>query len=118
MASRERTCIFQHCAFRHPHSGRTGSHLPYSAEKGVIAVANKVEGPRMVWPDVAKGVCILLVVLWHTVNKHYLQVDWRIGGPVPALWGFVGDQLMTLRMPLFFTISGMFAVSAFHRPWR
>ncbi|MEO3854264.1 acyltransferase family protein [Acrocarpospora sp. B8E8] len=77
-----------------------------------------MENPRAVWADVAKGVCILLVVLWHAVTKHYLQVDWQAGGAIPAMWGFFGDQLMTLRMPLFFTISGMFAVSAFHRPWR
>ncbi|GAA0986309.1 acyltransferase [Acrocarpospora macrocephala] len=85
-----------------------------------MATATTVESTktRAVWADVAKGVCILLVVLWHTVNKHYLQVDWKIGGAIPAMWGFFGDQLMTLRMPLFFTISGMFAVSAFHRPWR
>ncbi|MEO3859637.1 acyltransferase family protein [Acrocarpospora sp. B8E8] len=84
------------------------------------ATTIKVESTktRAVWADVAKGVCILLVVLWHTLNKHYLQVDWKIGAPIPAMWGFFGDQLMTLRMPLFFTISGMFAVSAFHRPWR
>ncbi|WP_155349012.1 acyltransferase family protein [Acrocarpospora pleiomorpha] len=78
----------------------------------------EMENPRAVWADVAKGVCILLVVLWHTVNKHYLRVDWQAGGAIPAMWGFFGDQLMTLRMPLFFTISGMFAVSAYHRPWR
>ncbi|WP_204039103.1 acyltransferase family protein [Acrocarpospora phusangensis] len=85
-----------------------------------MATATEVRttGTRAAWADVAKGACILLVVLWHTVNKHYLQVDWQAGGPIPAAWGFFGDQLMTLRMPLFFTISGMFALGAFHRPWR
>ncbi|GAA0403466.1 hypothetical protein Acor_33270 [Acrocarpospora corrugata] len=83
-----------------------------------MATTASVKVSRAMWADVAKGVCILLVVLWHAVNKHYLQVDWRIDAPIPAAWGFVGDQLMTLRMPLFFTISGMFALNAFHRPWR
>lgn len=73
---------------------------------------------RAVWADVAKGVCILLVVLWHTVNKSYLRIEWTSAGPFPALWGVFGDALMTLRMPLFFAISGMFALSAHRRPWR
>ncbi|WP_328994937.1 acyltransferase family protein [Kribbella sp. NBC_01245] len=72
---------------------------------------------RVAWADVAKGVCILLVVLWHVIMKHYLQIDWRISTPVPGVWGKVSEQLLPLRMPLFFTISGLFAVNAVRRPW-
>lgn len=73
---------------------------------------------RFLWADTAKGVCILLVVVWHTVNKSQLRIEWTSAGPFPALWGVAGDALMTLRMPLFFTVSGMFALSAYRRPWR
>ncbi|MFI5493895.1 acyltransferase family protein [Actinoplanes sp. NPDC051859] len=73
---------------------------------------------RAGWADVAKGCCILLVVLWHVIMKHYLQIDWQLSLPLPGLWGFLGDQLLPLRMPVFFTISGMFAASAVLRPWR
>jgi uncharacterized membrane protein YcfT len=74
---------------------------------------------RVAWADAAKGVCILLVVLWHVIMKHYLKVDWRqLPVPIPGAWGALGEQLLTLRMPLFFTISGMFAVGAYHRDWR
>lgn len=73
---------------------------------------------RTAWADAAKGLCILLVVLWHVVMKHYLQVDWRISAPIPGAWGTLGEQLLPLRMPLFFAISGMFAVSALNRSWR
>ncbi|WP_204358660.1 acyltransferase family protein [Streptosporangium sp. 'caverna'] len=73
---------------------------------------------RMTWPDVAKGACILLVVLWHVIMKHYLQIDWHLPIPVPGAWGTVTEQLLPLRMPLFFTISGMFAIGAVNRPWR
>jgi uncharacterized membrane protein YcfT len=76
-----------------------------------------VAGAREVWADVAKGVCILLVVLWHVVQKHYLEVTWRISAPVPGAWGRLGEQLLPLRMPLFFTVSGVFAARAVHRPW-
>ncbi|MEO3807560.1 acyltransferase [Sphaerisporangium sp. B11E5] len=72
---------------------------------------------RLVWADAVKGVCIVLVVLWHVVVKDYLRVDWRVAVPVPGGWGALGDGLLTLRMPLFFTVSGMLAAGAFLRPW-
>ncbi|MBP2707519.1 acyltransferase family protein [Microbispora sp. RL4-1S] len=72
---------------------------------------------REVWADVAKGACIPLVVLWHVVTKHYLRIDWH-AWPVPGAWGALTEQLVPLRMPLFFTVSGMFATGAVNRPWR
>jgi uncharacterized membrane protein YcfT len=72
---------------------------------------------RETWPDVAKGVCILLVVLWHVVTKHYQSVDWDTSLPISGAWGTLGEQLLTMRMPLFFTVSGVFAVGAISRPW-
>lgn len=73
---------------------------------------------RALWADVATGVCILLVVLWHVVVKHYLRIDWGVPPPIPGAWGALTEQLLPLRMPLFFTISGMFAAGAVTRPWR
>ncbi|MEV4497718.1 pyridoxal-5'-phosphate-dependent protein subunit beta [Micromonospora arborensis] len=73
---------------------------------------------RAEWADAAKGFCIILVVLWHVVVKDYLQFDWHVGVPVPGLWGTLGEQFLPLRMPLFFTISGVFAANAAQRPWR
>ena len=69
------------------------------------------------WPDVAKGLCILMVVLWHVVIKHYQPVDWTTAVPVSAAWGLLVEQLMPVRMPLFFAISGLFAVGVLRRPW-
>jgi len=76
------------------------------------------ESRRTTWADAAKGGCILLVVLWHTVMKHYLRVDWRLPLPIPGAWGTLGELLLPLRMPLFFTISGLFAAGAVGRSWR
>ncbi|WCN79141.1 acyltransferase family protein [Micromonospora sp. LH3U1] len=73
---------------------------------------------RAEWADAAKGGCIILVVLWHVVVKDYLQIAWHVGVPVPGLWGTLGEQFLPLRMPLFFTISGVFAANAAQRPWR
>ncbi|MEV2240058.1 acyltransferase [Micromonospora sp. NPDC049891] len=75
-------------------------------------------GTRLAWADVAKGGCILLVLLWHVIVKDYLQIDWRLDVPVPGAWGTFGELLLPMRMPLFFTISGMFAATAVQRPWR
>jgi uncharacterized membrane protein YcfT len=84
----------------------------------VVNNATEASSKRSQWADIAKGVCITLVVLWHVIMKHYLQISWHIGIPLPGVWGFLGDQLLPLRMPLFFTISGIFAVNAASRPWR
>lgn len=73
---------------------------------------------RLDWADLAKGVCIVLVVLWHVIMKDYLQIDWRVSTPFPGAWGTVGEQLLPLRMPLFFAISGFFAAGAVGRSWR
>ncbi|MGA4727795.1 acyltransferase family protein [Micromonospora taraxaci] len=90
--------------FRHRH--RTGTTLTEGRSQ------------RAEWADAAKGACIILVVLWHVVVKDYLQIDWHVGVPVPGLWGTLGEQFLPLRMPLFFTISGVFAANAAQRPWR
>lgn len=73
---------------------------------------------RLAWLDVAKGICILLVVLHHITSKYVLVV-------LPPEWLFVGEAwqdlngaLKPMRMPVFFVISGFFAAHAIHRPWR
>jgi uncharacterized membrane protein YcfT len=104
-------------------SGQANASGP-SAAPGPLAArpaaptAPRSAAARTQWADAAKGTCILLVVLWHVVMKQYLQVDWRLSVPLPGAWGTLGEQLLPLRMPLFFTISGMFAVGAVSRPWR
>ncbi len=101
MTTRERTVV--ETALDRPAPGGT---MPTSA------------GTRLAWADVAKGGCILLVLLWHVIVKDYLQIDWRLDVPVPGAWGTLGELLLPMRMPLFFTISGLFAASAVQRPWR
>ncbi|KJL21915.1 Capsule biosynthesis protein CapA [Microbacterium azadirachtae] len=73
--------------------------------------------PRLAWADTAKGLLIVLVVFWHVVMKSYLTIDWRLGIPLPGVWGLVSDIAYPVRMPLFFLISGCFAANAVVRPW-
>ncbi len=72
------------------------------------------------WADVAKGVCIIAVVLWHVVTKHAVEVPGA--GAATEAWATLNAQLLPLRMPLFFLVSGMFAVGAVGAPsggrWR
>ena len=72
---------------------------------------------RLAWADALKGTLILLVVFWHVVLKTYLQVDWRIGVPIPGAWGLLSDIIWPFLMPLFLLVSGVFAADALSRPW-
>lgn len=78
---------------------------------------NEVRLPRQQWADVAKGVCIVLVVLWHVTRKDYLHLDWDLAAPVTGAWGTASEVLLPVRMPLFFLISGLFATRLVARPW-
>ncbi|MFC4783219.1 acyltransferase family protein [Nocardioides sp. MAHUQ-72] len=75
-------------------------------------------GVRLLWPDLAKGVCILLVVLHHVITKHYAAWVPDDLGRLGSAWLGATYALRPVRMPLFFVISGMFAARAVHRPWR
>ena len=74
---------------------------------------------RVQWADVAKGLCILLVVVHHVVGKHLPLVLEIVGvaGPVADAWAAFDGVFKPLRMPLFFVISGTFAAAAVRRPW-
>ena len=72
---------------------------------------------RLLWVDVAKGACILLVVLHHAVVKDLaLQAPPALQA-VAAAWVWVSMALKPVRMPLFFVLSGLVAASAVRRPW-
>lgn len=72
---------------------------------------------RLLWPDVAKGVCILLVVLHHVTTKHYAPLVADDLGPVEDLWVGLSSALKPVRMPLFFLVSGFFAAGVVRRDW-
>ncbi len=57
---------------------------------------------RVAWVDYAKGICILLVVMFHTVN-HYEEA---VGAQGWMRW--IVDFSKPFRMPDFFLISGLF----------
>jgi uncharacterized membrane protein YcfT len=73
-------------------------HTPFSTAFGTPATVSS----RVDWVDYAKGICILLVVMFHTVN-HY---EAAVGDEGWMRW--IVDFSKPFRMPDFFLISGLF----------
>ncbi|WP_104199002.1 acyltransferase family protein [Cryobacterium sp. Y29] len=66
--------------------------------------------PREAWIDVAKGIAITLVVLYHSIM--YLDEVGLAGALAP-----LNPLFDTFRMPLFFFMSGILAASAIRLPY-
>jgi uncharacterized membrane protein YcfT len=75
-----------------------------------MTVKNYAE--RIDWVDIAKGICIILVVMFHAT----LGVEKTIG-ETTSLNAFV-EWARPFRMPDFFLISGLFLAQRIDRPWR
>lgn len=71
---------------------------------------------RLDWPDLAKGLCILLVVLHHVTKYAVPRMPDEIA-VVATSWFALSTALKPVRMPLFFLVSGLFASRAIHRSW-
>ncbi|MGN7188365.1 acyltransferase family protein [Microbacterium enclense] len=71
---------------------------------------------RLIWPDVARGIAVALVVFHHvTIKDLVLHAD----NPASAdVLDSMQLAFSSIRMPLFFIISGMFASSIMRRPLR
>lgn len=93
----------------------SSSDLPSSDVSGTDVSSSEVSKPdaavpRQRWADIAKGVCILLVVMWHVMTKQLILIDWSgHAAPIFLLWKYLNAELSPLRIPLFFLISGVFA---------
>lgn len=73
---------------------------------------NQGSADRVAWVDVAKGICIILVVMMHTtfgLEKATGDVGWMHA---------VVEFAKPFRMPDFFLISGLFLAATIDRPWR
>lgn len=67
---------------------------------------------RLAWVDVAKGICIVLVVTMHTTLGVGIALD--ATGWLHKIVAYAKP----FRMPDFFTIAGLFAGAAITKPWR
>ncbi|MFW0786042.1 acyltransferase family protein [Gordonia sp. CPCC 206044] len=66
---------------------------------------------RTRWVDIAKGIAILLVALYHSV------LFLTAAGVADDMWVDVNQVFKVFRMPLFFFASGLFALSVIARSW-
>jgi uncharacterized membrane protein YcfT len=57
--------------------------------------------PRAAWPDAAKAVCILLVVLGHVTYLHVEGSHWYAAPGAPPVWDLLDVVLRPVRVPLF-----------------
>lgn len=86
----------------------------WSAFTGPTSDATPSSSGRVHWPDAARGLCMVLVVLWH--SSLWVRDEVYEGPPEP--WVNVGLVFTPLRMPLFFFISGYFSARLMSRPLR
>lgn len=66
---------------------------------------------RLTWIDTVKGIAVILVVLYHAVS---LAQDKSWSGDQLSM---LTSALLTVRMPLFFAMSGFFILRRVDRPW-
>lgn len=71
-----------------------------------------VTKPRIEWLDIAKGGSIVCVAVFHATL--YLKAN----GLEPKFAAAVNDLLTPIRMPMFFTISGILGAGVLKRDWR
>lgn len=72
---------------------------------------------RFEWPDIARGACVILVVLHHVIRQMVDQApaSWESAGSV---WSLVDAVLTPIRIPLFFFISALLIRESLFRPWQ
>jgi uncharacterized membrane protein YcfT len=71
---------------------------------------------RALWPDLARGATVLLVVAMHLM---YLQLVPLLQGTAATVWHKpIVDWTTPLRMPLFFVVSGYLSARMLERSWR
>lgn len=66
---------------------------------------------RLAWPDLARGLSVILVVLHHVVRQMLDQapLTWQ---PAAEIWSLLDEFLTPIRIPLFFFISGYLVARA------
>lgn len=72
---------------------------------------------RLAWPDMAKALCILLVVLMHC-EFAYDNADWLYRAELKQAWHVMNEAIRPLRMPMFFLVSGLLASGSVMNPNR
>lgn len=63
---------------------------------------------ELTWPNLAKALCILLVVMMHS-GEQLRQLPWAHKEQLSHCWLIANEFIRPIRMPLFFLVSGLLA---------
>ena len=63
--------------------------------------------PRLLWVDAARGLSVLLVVLFHILFWHLSQYRGDMWGPADRVWTKIDSILGSVRQPLLLGVSGL-----------
>lgn len=74
-------------------------------------------GSRLQWVDAARGLCVVLVVLFHVGLMTYEPFSSSIWAPAERGWFAISGLVGALRMPLLLAISGMLASRRIQQGW-
>lgn len=74
-------------------------------------------GQRLQWVDAARGICVVLVVLFHVGLLTYEPFASSVWGPAERGWFAISGLVGALRMPLLLAISGMLASRRIQQGW-
>lgn len=69
----------------------------------------------IIWADLAKCVCIVLVVILH-LEDHIAASGWSRHADIAHAWHTTNMFLRPIRLPMFFLVSGMLASQSILRP--
>lgn len=83
-----------------------------SPAAGIAPASPTAEGERVDWVDIAKGICIVLVVTMHST----LGVEAALGREGFMHWAVAFAK--PFRLPDFFLVSGLFLGRVIDRDWR
>jgi uncharacterized membrane protein YcfT len=70
---------------------------------------------ELTWPNVAKAICILLVVMMHSADQ-ISQLPWSHRDQLANYWLIANEFIRPIRMPLFFLVSGLLASGSILSP--
>ena len=77
---------------------------------------NPSQDQRIAWIDVARGICILLVVFMHFDEMFYARfASWELA---EKTWDTLSSAARPARIPAFFLISGILASRYINATWR
>ena len=73
------------------------------------------QSERVLWLDVARGICMILVVFMHFDEMFYSKfATWQFAANI---WDTLSSAARPARIPTFFLISGILASASLDRPW-